>query len=75
MNSEGVVDQVVEELKRIRGERGLSLRELAEQTGLSHSGIGHIEQKSNTPTLLSLLLISEALEFDLGQFVSSLTQK
>lgn len=67
---EAQVSQVVEKLARLRNEKGLSQRELAARTGLSHSGISEMESGINSPTLHFLLLIAAALEVDLGLIIT-----
>ena len=54
-----MIDQLV---RRYRTKRGLTLRELAEKTGLSFSFIGDIEHGRTNPSVKSLLKLMEALE-------------
>lgn len=65
-----MVERLVGMLRELRKEQGLSLRQLANLSGLSHSGIGHAESGENTPTLLSLLAVAEALDADLPTILS-----
>ena len=69
MNQEGVVRQVVAELKRVREEKHISQRELANLTNLSQAGIAHMELGNTTPTLLFLLSVADALEVRLHEVI------
>jgi len=62
-------DTVVSRLARKRRERGLSIYRLAELTGLSKEAIRKVELGINTPTLVTVILICEALEVSLEQVV------
>jgi transcriptional regulator with XRE-family HTH domain len=59
-------------LRRLRGERGLSLRALAARTGFSPSFISQVEAESVSPSIASLEKIANALGVTLGQFFSAL---
>jgi transcriptional regulator with XRE-family HTH domain len=65
-----VVGKVVERLRDIREEKGVSRYRLSKETGLSTSGIRHMEQGEVTPTLYFLLRIASFLEVDLAMVLS-----
>ena len=52
----GIVAAVVARLREIREERGISQYRLSKETGLSASGIRHMENGRVNPTLYFLLL-------------------
>lgn len=70
MDESQVVAKVVESLRKAREEKGLSRYRIAKETGLSPSGIRHMENGVVTPTLYFLLRISVFLEADLAELIS-----
>lgn len=62
MDEAEVVKKVVKSLREIRQKRGISQYRLAKLTGLSASGIRHMESGRVTPTLFFLLRISSHLD-------------
>ena len=71
---EADVLRVVAKLEERRRKRGISQRELAGLSGLSHSAISEMESGKNSPTLHFLLRIASALEIDLGEIVTEACQ-
>lgn len=69
--SEKIVASVIKKLLEKRKEKGLSHESVAEIAGVHRSTISLIETRKREPTLLTLLKISNALECDLGQLISS----
>jgi len=61
---------VVQRLLEIRQARGISQYRLSKETGLSPSGIRHMENGDVTPTLVFLLRICSILEADLPSLIS-----
>lgn len=55
-----------ERLHRLRSERGLSLRELAEQSGLTASFISQVERGRASPSIASLARLAEAFGVGVG---------
>lgn len=51
--------------KRSLGKKGISLRDLADASGVKHTQIQAIEKGQSNATVLTLLAISEVLEVDL----------
>ena len=60
---------VVKLLREIREQRGISQYRLAKDTGLSASGIRHMESDRVRPTLYFLLRISSYLDVDLSEIL------
>ena len=69
MEESQVVARVVEKLRALREEQGISQAELSRRTGLSRSGIRHMEDGDVTPTLLFLLRVANELEVDLDDLI------
>lgn len=55
-------------LKKIRGERGLSQRELAERAGISANAISLIERNENSPSVSTLQSLAAALSVKISYF-------
>lgn len=68
--SEAISFQVAVILKEEREKRGLSLKVLARQSGISRQTISYIEQEVQSPSLDTLLLITFALKVDLAKIIS-----
>ena len=71
MDESRVVAKVVESLRKVREEKGVSRYRIAKETGLSPSGIRHMENGDVTPTLYFLLRISAFLEADLAEMIAA----
>ncbi len=69
------VARVVERLRAIREERGVSRYRLSKETGLSTSGLRHMETGQVSPTLYFLLLIARCLEVDLAEILEDAQQE
>lgn len=57
-------------IRKRRGDFGLSLRDLAEKTGLTASFLSQVERKITSPSLNSLRKIADALEVPLLYFLA-----
>lgn len=57
-----------EKIRQKRNEKGMSMKELADQTGLSPGFISQVERDLAEPSITSLRKISEALEVALFHF-------
>jgi len=68
---ENINDQISKNLKRIRKEKGLTLDELAEISGVSKSMLGEIERGGTNPTILVLWRIVEGLKIPLTHLMSA----
>jgi transcriptional regulator with XRE-family HTH domain len=60
--------KVGENIKRLREERGLSQEELAHQTGLYRTYIGHLENARYSPSAYILYKIAEILRVNVSDF-------
>ena len=70
MDESRIVAKVVESLRKAREEKGISRYRIAKETGLSPSGIRHMENGEVTPTLYFLLRISAFLGADLAELIT-----
>ncbi len=53
---------VAKNLRKLRGERGLSQEELADRAGLNRNYVGMIEREENAPTVDTLEVLAKALD-------------
>lgn len=67
-----IVDAVLSRLVEVRLKKRISQNRLAELTGLSRSGIRHLESGETNPTFYSLLKISKALNVKIGRLIGSI---
>ncbi len=67
-----IIDALISRLVETRIRKRISQNRLAELTGLSRSGIRHVESGETSPTLYSLLKIASALNVKLGRLIGSL---
>lgn len=57
-------------LRAVRRQRGLTLEQLADQTGLTKSYLSKIERGQSTPSIAAALKVSRALDVDVGRLFS-----
>ncbi len=57
-------------LRTVRRQRGLTLEQLAEQTGLTKSYLSKIERGQSTPSIAVALKVARALDVDVGRLFS-----
>ncbi|MCB1099214.1 MAG: helix-turn-helix transcriptional regulator [Verrucomicrobiae bacterium] len=69
MEETEIVRDIVEKLRSERLGQGISQAELSRRTGLSRSGIRHMENGDVTPTLLFLLRIARDLGVSLADLL------
>ena len=62
--------QIGHELKRLRLAKKMTIKALAEKTGLSVGLISNVEHDINSPTISSLQKICEALDTNIAEFFS-----
>ncbi len=67
--AEKEVDKIVEKLREIRKEQGISHEKLAHLTGLNRSTISLTESRKSQPTVLTLVLIADALDVNLKEIL------
>lgn len=70
-----VVAKVVGSLRALREKRGVSRYRLSKDTGLSPSGVRHMENGEVSPTLYFLLKVSAYLDVDLEELISKARMK
>jgi len=56
-------------LEKIRKDKNLSLRQLAAETGIDHAHIARMEGGEVNPTLVTIILLAEALDIDPCQLI------
>jgi len=66
---EETADALARNLRHLRGERGLTLGELAKRAGISRSMLIQVEQKRVNPTLATLVRLGQALDVGLAELV------
>jgi len=62
------MDEIYNKIKALRLDRGFTLKELSEQTGLSLSFLSQIERGASSLSITSLKKISDALEIHINYF-------
>lgn len=67
--AEKEVDKLVAKLREIRLEQGISHEKLANLTGLNRSTISLTESRKSQPTVLTLVLIADALDVNLKEIL------
>ena len=68
MGEDIIIPDVGSRIRNIRQSQGLSLRSLAEQSGLSANAISLIERGENSPTVSSLHRLASALDVPITDF-------
>jgi transcriptional regulator with XRE-family HTH domain len=68
--SDAISSQVASVLKEEREKRDLSLKMLAEKSGVSRQTISYVEQEVQSPSLDTLLRITSALGVDLAKIIA-----
>ncbi|OIU72572.1 helix-turn-helix domain-containing protein [Rossellomorea aquimaris] len=61
--------QIGENIRKIRRERGLSLEQMAEETGVSKAMIGQIERGDSNPTVAILWKIANGLKVSFSSLI------
>lgn len=64
-----IMSRLGEKIKNMRTERGLSLKELAHKSGISAAAIHKIESNGITPTITTMMKISDALGKKVSHFI------
>jgi transcriptional regulator with XRE-family HTH domain len=57
-------------LRTVRKQRGLTLEDLAERTGLTKSYLSKIERSRSTPSIATAIKVARALDVDVAQLFS-----
>lgn len=63
------VDRLVAQLREIRLKKGVSHEKLAQMAGLNRSTISLTESRKSQPTVLTLMLMADALNIDLKEIL------
>ena len=69
----GVLNSVSESLRRVRQERGLTLEELAQRSGVSIGMLSQLERGVGNPSLRTLVKIAKGLGVPMGYFLSGIS--
>lgn len=75
MNIEDEMNFVINKIKKIRTEKGISQLELANTANFSQSFLANVESGKKKPSLLTILRIAEALNVNPREFFSDTTGK
>lgn len=67
---EDITVRVGERVKRAREQRGLSLLDISQRTGIDASTLGDIEEGRMAPPLGMVIKLAKALEMKMGYFIS-----
>ncbi|MGI9378445.1 MAG: helix-turn-helix domain-containing protein [Methyloligellaceae bacterium] len=67
--------EIGDRLREIRRDRGLTLMEVAEKTGISSSALSKIENNKMSPTFANLIKIAEGLQISLTELVATNYEK
>ncbi|WP_299968773.1 cupin domain-containing protein [uncultured Roseobacter sp.] len=63
-----------EKLRKVRQDRGLSQRELAQRAGLTNGTISMIEQNKTSPSVASLKSLLDAIDVSMAEFFATLEE-
>ena len=66
---EAVIGKLVLSLQAERLKQSLSLNEVATRSGLNRTMISRVEKRERTPTIDTLLRITDVLAVDLGELI------
>jgi transcriptional regulator with XRE-family HTH domain len=72
---EDITVQVGERVKRVREQRGLSLLDISQRTGMDMEILSDIEEGKVPPPLGSVIKLAKALEMKMGYFISGDEEK
>lgn len=75
MNIEDEMNFVINKIKKIRTEKGISQLELANIANFSQSFLANVESGKKKPSLLTILRLAEALNVNPREFFSDTTGK
>ena len=75
MNIEDEMNFVINKIKKIRIDKGISQLELANTANFSQSFLANVESGKKKPSLLTILRIAEALNVNPREFFSDTTGK
>lgn len=70
-----ILMEIVEQLKQLRLEKGLSHEAMAKKTGITRSAISHIESGKRNPSLLVALSMAHALDKELSDILAAIERQ
>lgn len=73
--AEKILIEVVRRLCEERQRQKLSIKKLAALSGVSRTGLSHIEKGERSPTLVNCLRIADALGLRLGDVLNSISDE
>lgn len=68
MEMDKEVEQVIDNIKRIRNEKQISIIQLSNESGISRSHLFYIESKKSVPSLNTLSKLAKALNVKMKDF-------
>ena len=63
------INDVGENIRKLRKKKGLSQKDLAELSGFAQNSIGNYERGERSPTMETIIKIAESLEVGLNELV------
>ncbi len=63
---------VTSHLRAVRAERGISQNQLSQMSGISRTGLGHIESGSVLPSFANVLRIAKALQVSIEEIMEAI---
>lgn len=58
------LNQLASKIRKVRLEKGLTMREVADRCGMEENNYGRFEKAQTNPTFKSLFMICDVLEID-----------
>ncbi len=62
------VEQVIENIRKLRIEKGISIIQLSNESGISRSHLFYIESKKSVPSLITLSKLATAMNVTMKDF-------
>ena len=62
------VEQVIENIRKLRIEKGISIIQLSNDSGISRSHLFYIESKKSVPSLITLSKLASAMNVTMKDF-------
>lgn len=62
------VEQVIENIRKLRIEKGISIIQLSNDSGISRSHLFYIESKKSVPSLITLSKLATAMNVTMKDF-------
>lgn len=75
LNPEQLTEQIGHRLRMLRKERGFTLEQLAEKTGVSKPMLGQIERGESNPTVVTLWKIASGLHVPFSVFLDAPSER